>query len=307
MPRASAKRLDLLASLVCFLASHQQRLGDGAPLEDVLRVFSLTLAQLRMILKSFSRLGISEDTMAPEDGVDAYIEGGRVHLYGPLTRMVARDLSPDEKAVLQAAAGLFAGSVSKPEAKRLRGFARQGPRLRAVSASKDAMVGLRALAEDRILVQKSNGEKFLPLYVVWYQGQPCLEVAVLYPLPTRGPASPKRRRLTRLFRLDRFPTCRLMGPAASREIPQKRLTGLAHRAGGFRARLVLSGEAQRRILGNGRGSIIPLEAESPEDLIRRVLRFGSDARVLAPTWLRLALKKRADEAVKLYGPRPGTQ
>lgn len=296
-----AESLDLTASLVCFLASHQRRLGSGAQVDDVLNIFGLTMAQLRRILSQLSKLGTLGDSESHDfdDGrqVEAYLEGGRLHLYGYVTRLKARGLSINERASLQAAAGLIAGSVPARQAKILRHFARHGPKIRALAASKNAHVGLRALAEDRILIQKSNNEKYCPLLVVWYQGQPCLEVAVL------GPST--RRRRTRRLRLDRFPVCRLQRSGAIHLSSKKYSKAPNRKAGGLRGIVDLTGESLGKLSGDarrnpGRKKRIIVEADNREDLIRRILRFGSDAKVHGPVWLRSALKARAEETVGLY-------
>lgn len=301
LPRIRAQSLELTASLVCFLALHQRRLGCGAPLDDVLNIFGLSMAQLRSRLNQLSKLGTLKGSFFhdhdDDSQVEAYLEGGRLHLYGFVTKLKARGLDSIEKASLKAAAGLMAGSVPAPQAKILRHFARHGPRIRALAASKNAQLGLRALAEDRILIQNSDNEKYLPLSVVWYQGQPCLEVAVL------GPS--QKRRKTRRLRLDRFPVCKLQRSGASHPKSKKFLKAPNRKAGGVRGVVVLSGASLVELMRDSRRSHgmekkLILEADNREDLIRRILRFGTDAKVHGPAWLRTALRARAEETVGLY-------
>lgn len=287
LSRAKTKRILHLAGLSSYLVRRLRESGDGVPERIVREEFGIGKDALRGDLRILAGLRPRSGGYMEDQGLDAYIERGRVFYFGPASRLRPLGLGPEELSSLRAAAGLLAGTFPPDDSRFLRAFARNSASPRAPAPSPPSRVAFQALEQGRSLVRPS-GEILIPLALAWYQGQPCLEVTRAKKLRAQSPRF--------LLRLDRFPPCRLGRPV----IPSRPSEGggRSRLKPGVRGRIRLSGGALRRFREEHRGTVQVLLAGSREELLRRVLRLGSEARVLGPDWLKAAVRSRALESVK---------
>ena len=274
---SKSRRLQGLANLASHLSETLRQSGDGPLVQDVLGRLGISRSRLDRDLAFLARLA-PRGGLLSDQGLDAYVERGRVFYFGPLSRVLTGGLEGSEREDLRAAAGLLAGSFSPAQARFLRAFAGKGSAPRAPAAGKKAQIVFRALESGRTLVRPS-GEILIPVRVAWYQGHPCLEVE----RQRKSSRQPSRF----LLRLDRMPECRLGGKRPS-STPSPGPERVSRVRPGVRGRIKTSDGTEVVVAG------------SREELLRKVLRRGSSARVLGPPWLALAVRRRAGEALAVH-------